>query len=135
MPGGGAEIEWYDNAPLVSYALPGPLPSLRQAISIRYPIVELLTGLLSSSPVTAAADIDLLPALLLLTTLVAITAIDLDRQPIPHVLSLPGIAVGLLISTITGRPAWLDSLLGTLVGETSTSSSSWPAGAGWAAGT
>ena len=114
----GAEIEWYDNVPLVSYALlRARCRRCGEPISLRYPIVELLTGLLFVlAGWQLGLSIDLLPALLLLTTLVAITAIDLDRQLIPDVLSLPGIAVGLLISSATGRPGWLDSLLGTLVG-------------------
>jgi leader peptidase (prepilin peptidase) / N-methyltransferase len=114
----GAEIQWYDNVPLVSYALlRARCRRCGEPISMRYPIVELLTGLLFVlAGWQMGLSIDLLPALLLLTALVAITAIDLDRQLIPDVLSLPGIAIGFLISTLTGRPGWLDSLLGTLVG-------------------
>lgn len=114
----GAEIQWYDNVPLVSYALlRARCRRCGEPISIRYPIVELLTGLLFVfAGWHLGLSIDLLPALLLLTALVAITAIDLDRQLIPDVISLPGIAVGLFLSAIIGRPGWLDSLVGALVG-------------------
>ena len=40
-------IAWYDNIPLVSYALLGAkCRYCRARISLRYPVVELLTGLL-----------------------------------------------------------------------------------------
>ena len=113
-----AEIQWFDNVPLVSYALlRARCRHCGEPISIRYPLVELVTGLLFVlAGWQAGLGVDLLPALVLLATLVAITAIDLDRQLIPDVLSLPGIAAGLLLSTLTGKPGWLDSLIGALVG-------------------
>ncbi len=114
----GAGIQWYDNIPLLSYALlRARCRRCGEPISIRYPLVELVTGLLFVlAGWQLGLDADLLPAALLLATLVAITAIDLDRQLIPDVLSLPGIVAGLLLSALTGRPGWLDSLLGALVG-------------------
>jgi leader peptidase (prepilin peptidase) / N-methyltransferase len=114
----GGPIMWFDNIPLVSYALlRGRCRRCGAPISPRYPIVELVTGLLFVlAGWERGLGSDLVPALVLLAALVAITAIDLDRQLIPDVISLPGIAVGLLLSTITGRPWWLDSLVGVLVG-------------------
>jgi len=58
----------------------------------------------------------LVAALVLLSTLVAITGIDVDHQIIPDVLSLPGIALGLLVSLAPGGIGWRDSILGTLLG-------------------
>jgi len=55
-------------------------------------------------------------ALILLAGLVAITAIDLDHQIIPDVLSLPGIALGILFSLAPGGIGWASSLLGVLLG-------------------
>ena len=52
----------------------------------------------------------------LLAALVAITVIDLDRQIIPDVISLPGIVAGVLANLATGRVSWLESVLGILVG-------------------
>ena len=61
----GAEIEWYDNVPLVSYALlRARCRRCGEPISIRYPIVELLTGLLFVlAGWQLGLSIDLLPAL------------------------------------------------------------------------
>ena len=111
-------IAWYDNIPLLSFVLLGArCRKCREPISWRYPAVELATGLLF---VWALAErgltLDLIPALLLVTGLIVITGIDLDHQLIPDVISLPGIAVGLVASAVTGRPGWLDSLIGILLG-------------------
>ena len=111
-------IAWYDNVPLLSFALlRARCRKCGEPISWRYPVVELVTGLLF---VLAMAErgltIDLIPALLLVAGLVAITGIDLDHQLIPDVISIPGIVVGLAVSTLTGRPGWLDSLVGVVIG-------------------
>ena len=111
-------IAWYDNVPLLSFALlRARCRKCGEPISWRYPVVELVTGLLF---VLALAErgltIDLIPALLLVAGLVAITGIDLDHQLIPDVISIPGIVVGLAVSTLTGRPGWLDSLFGVVIG-------------------
>jgi leader peptidase (prepilin peptidase) / N-methyltransferase len=111
-------IAWYDNIPLLSFAFLGArCRKCGEPISWRYPIVELAMGLLF---VWALAErgltLDLIPALLLVTGLVAITGIDVDHQLIPDSISLPGVVVGLMASTVTGRPGWFDSLVGVLVG-------------------
>jgi len=96
-------IAWYDNIPLLSFAfLRARCRKCGEPISWRYPVVELITGFLF---VWALADrgltLDLIPALLLVTGLVAITGIDLDHQLIPDAISLPGIAVGIVASAVT----------------------------------
>lgn len=111
-------IAWYDNLPVLSYALlRGRCRSCRESISWRYPAVEIACGILFAlayrrfEPGTA-----LVSALILLAGLVAITAIDLDHQIIPDVLSLPGIVLGILLSLAPGGIGWVPSLLGVLVG-------------------
>jgi leader peptidase (prepilin peptidase)/N-methyltransferase len=111
-------IAWYDNVPLLSFALlRARCRKCGEPISWRYPVVELVTGLLFVlALVERGLTIDLIPALLLVAGLVAITGIDLDHQLIPDVISIPGIVVGLAVSTLTGRPGWLDSLVGVVIG-------------------
>jgi len=117
-PGCGKPIAWYDNLPVLSYALlRGRCRSCRESISWRYPAVEIACGALfvlagrRFEPGPALAS-----ALILLAGLVAITAIDLDHQIIPDVLSLPGIALGLLFSLAPDGIGWVPSLLGVLLG-------------------
>src|SRR5262249_2394480 len=43
-------------------------------------------------------------------------AIDLSRQIIPDVITLPGIIVGVAANLLTGRVTWLESLLGIIGG-------------------
>ena len=117
-PGCGAAIAWYDNIPVVSFAvLRGRCRACAMAIPRRYPIVETATGavfalaywLLGPTP-------DFVVAAALLAALIAITAIDLSHQIIPDVITLPGILAGVLSNLATGRVAWLESLLGIVVG-------------------
>ena len=114
----GKSIAWYDNLPVFSYALlRGRCRNCRGPISWRYPTVEIACGILfvlvysRFEQGTALAS-----ALILLAGLVAITAIDLDHQIIPDVLSLPGIALGILFSLAPGGIGWAPSLLGVLLG-------------------
>jgi leader peptidase (prepilin peptidase) / N-methyltransferase len=120
-------IRWYDNLPLLSYLrLKGRCRSCGERISPRYFFVELLTAALA---VALLLRFDLSPAffiyLVFTAALVAVSFIDLELQIIPDVISLPGIAAGLLASLLNypwprGHlalpPAPLDSLLGILAG-------------------
>jgi leader peptidase (prepilin peptidase)/N-methyltransferase len=117
-PGCGAAIAWHDNVPVLSFlALRGRCRACAMPIPWRYPIVEAVTGALFGAAYlafgpTVAGGV----AAALLAALVAITVIDLERQIIPDVITLPGILAGVLASVATGRVPWLDSLIGILVG-------------------
>jgi leader peptidase (prepilin peptidase)/N-methyltransferase len=114
----GTAIAWFDNVPVLSFILLGRrCRHCRAPISWRYPAVELFTAALFLVVLwTRGLGPDLVPALALAAALVAITVIDLDHQLIPDVITLPGIVVGLVASVVTGRPPWLESILGALVG-------------------
>jgi leader peptidase (prepilin peptidase) / N-methyltransferase len=58
----------------------------------------------------------LVPALLLLSALIAITFIDLDHQLIPDVITLPGIVTGLAANLATRTVPWVDSVIGAVLG-------------------
>ena len=114
----GAPIAWYDNVPVLSFALLGArCRSCRVPIPWRYPLVELATGgLFLLAYLRRGLTLDLVPALVLLGALVAITVIDLDQQIIPDAISLPGIALGFAASLLPGGVGWRSSLVGILVG-------------------
>jgi leader peptidase (prepilin peptidase)/N-methyltransferase len=111
-------IAWYDNLPVLSYAiLRGQCRKCRESISWRYPAVEIICGILFAlAYIRFERGTALASALILLAGLLTITAIDLDHQIIPDVLSLPGIAVGILFSVAPGGIGWVPSLLGVLLG-------------------
>jgi len=114
----GSSIAWYDNLPLLSYALlRARCRQCRAPISWRYPAIELTCGVLFAlACVSFSSSPRLVTALIFLAGLVAITWIDLDHQIIPDVLSLPGIALGLLLSLAPDGIGWKDALAGTVVG-------------------
>ena len=117
-PGCGSAIAWYDNVPLVSFAaLRGRCRACGMSIPWRYPLVEAVTGALFGAAALAfGPTLHAVVAAALLALLVAITMIDLERQIIPDVITLPGILAGFLANLATGRVSWLESLLGIVVG-------------------
>jgi leader peptidase (prepilin peptidase)/N-methyltransferase len=111
-------IRWHDNLPVLSYALlGGRCRACRAPISARYPIVEAVTG--AAFFLQALVGGDNLPFLadrLLLTgLLVALFGTDLETQRLPNVLTLPGIAAGVLFS-IWLPPGVQASVTGALLG-------------------
>jgi leader peptidase (prepilin peptidase) / N-methyltransferase len=117
-PACGATIAWHDNIPVLSYAmLGGRCRACAGRISLRYPFVEVATAALF---VAAAArfgiSMDGAIAAAYLAALVAITAIDLDHEIIPDVISVPGIVAGFVANVASGRLAWTDAALGIAVG-------------------
>jgi leader peptidase (prepilin peptidase) / N-methyltransferase len=117
-PACGAAIAWFDNVPILSFvALRGRCRACATAIPWRYPIVEAVTAVLfAAAAVTFGPILDAIIAAALLAALVALTVIDLERQILPDVITLPGIVAGVLASVVTGRVSWATSLLGVVVG-------------------
>lgn len=119
----GRFIRWYDNVPVLSYLwLWGRCRFCRKRISLQYPLVELLTGLLSLGVYLKFGGVlpYLFYFLLLAAPLVTVTFIDLRHRILPDVLTLPGIAAGvlatLLLSGLAPVSALLRSLFGILAG-------------------
>jgi leader peptidase (prepilin peptidase)/N-methyltransferase len=111
----GTEIAWYDNVPLVSYAvLRGRCRACGAAIPWRYPAVELATGLLVAGCVLAfGASWDALVASFFCAVLVAVSATDLEHRVVPNRIVLPGAAVVLAAQTaLHPSPEWALGALG-----------------------
>ena len=98
----GHPIRWYENIPVLSYlALRGKCSACGTPIGLRYPLVELATGLLFGWCVwrwgwswTAAAWC------LFAALLVALTLIDWDTTLLPDDLTLPLLWLGLIAATL-----------------------------------
>ena len=116
-PACGYRLRWYDNIPVVSYAwLRGRCRQCRAPISIRYPIVELVTmGVFLLHYAAWGWDPILVPRLIFACALIVLFAIDLEHQLLPDVITLPGIVLGLLVSTVF-PPGIKSALLGMLLG-------------------
>jgi len=116
-PACGRELSWFENVPLVSYTvLRGRCRSCRAPISIRYPVVELITALLFAACAWAYGPTLLFVARVLFgSALIVLFAIDLEHHLLPNVVTVPGIIVGFVFSLFL-PPGWVDSLIGLLVG-------------------
>jgi len=95
-------ISFYNNIPILSYLfLNGKCSNCKSKISPRYPIVEILTGLLFLATVWSfGLTTQTLFYLIFLSSIVAITFIDLEHMIIPNVITYPGIIVGILYNAL-----------------------------------
>ena len=116
-PNCGYVLRWADNVPVLSYALlGGRCRTCKTPISIRYPIVEVVTMLIFIAHYAVfGLDIILVPRLLFASALVVLFAIDLEHHLLPNVITLPGIVVGLAFSAML-PPGLLDAVIGAAVG-------------------
>lgn len=106
------------NVPILSWVvLRGKCRKCGAPISVRYPLVELLTALLYVAAVSRfGVSLATLAAILLASGLVAITFVDLDHWEIPDEISLPGIVIGCALRPFAFDAPWYDGLLGAFVG-------------------
>lgn len=117
--GCGARIRGYDNIPLLSwFVLHGKCRNCKSAISIRYPIVELGTGVLfgivawkflptmvwklSAAGKHGSAFFLLAAFLYLAAVSIALALIDVDTHTLPNSLVLPSYFVGALLLGAAG---------------------------------
>ncbi|AGM45862.1 prepilin peptidase [Aeromonas hydrophila] len=114
----GHAITAIENIPLLSWLwLKGRCRECQAPISARYPLVELLTALLSLVvTATFAPGWGLLAALLLTWVLVALTFIDLDKMLLPDQLTLPLLWGGLLFNLAGGFVPLADAVIGAMAG-------------------
>ena len=112
------KIKPIDNIPLLSYILlKGRCRNCGSKISIQYPVVEFLTGLIYLIIyLIYGLSIQSLVYIILSSALIIIAFIDLQEQIIPDIISLPGIVVGLILSFIVPYISFINSALGALVG-------------------
>ena len=114
----GHKIRFYENIPVLSYLfLRGKCSSCSAGISIRYPLIELLTGVLSA---VVAWHFDFGwqagAALLLTWALIALSMIDYDTQLLPDSTTLPFLWFGLLLSLFPVFADMHSSLIGAIAG-------------------
>ena len=120
-----AAIKPWQNIPILSYVLlKGQCKHCHTAISLRYPLVELLTGLVFAVCAWKfGATWTALAAMVFCAYLIAMIFIDADTQLLPDQLTLPlmwgGIVFHLaayLLQADWGITTLVDSLLGAIVG-------------------
>lgn len=116
-------IRWFDNIPLFSYIfLLGKCRHCKNPISLRYPLVELLTALLFTfafahhfsgvDTITRNTIVGFLISIYLVAALIVITFIDFEFRIIPDEISISGIVIALIVSAVfpsTMAPLWFFS--------------------------
>jgi leader peptidase (prepilin peptidase)/N-methyltransferase len=114
------KIKAWENIPVLSYlALGGKCSSCKTKISLRYPSVEFITGMLSGLVGVTYGATWLTLALLLLTwSLITLTLIDIDHQLLPDDITIPLIWLGLLVNTLDFEfgVSLRDAVIGAIAG-------------------
>jgi leader peptidase (prepilin peptidase)/N-methyltransferase len=117
-PSCGHQIAAWENIPVASWiALRGRCSACKARISLRYPCIELLTGLASGVvAVHFGYGEQALAGMLLTWVLIALSMIDYDHQLLPDSLTLPFLWLGLGINTfdVFAHPA--DAIVGAIAG-------------------
>ena len=112
-------IRWYENVPVVSWALlKGRCNGCKAPISKRYPVIELLTALVAG---LCAWRFGYDPWLIFMLygsfTLLALAVIDLDTTLLPDDLTYPLLWAGLLAAVLGISPVSLsDAVIGAMAG-------------------
>ena len=114
----GHQITALENIPVLSYlVLKGKCRSCKAAISMRYPIVELITGALSGLLIWHfGSGWAGLATLLFAYLLIALTFIDADTQLLPDELSYPLLWAGLLVNLNGTLVPLRDAVIGAAAG-------------------
>ena len=111
-------IRWYDNIPILSYlVLRGRCRRCGARISIQYPLVELSSGLLALySYFRWGFSPEALVHYLFFSALLVVSLIDLKFFILPDLITVPGIALGLLSSFLRSDMTPVQSVTGALLG-------------------
>lgn len=118
-PSCGHKISALENIPVISWLfLRGKCSACGSAISIRYPVIELTTALLSLLVASIyGVQWYTLAGIVLLWALIALSMIDFDTQLLPDNITLPFLWLGILLSLTGISPISLvDSVIGAMAG-------------------
>ncbi|PTX16995.1 MULTISPECIES: prepilin peptidase [Halanaerobium] len=115
-PNCGHKLSMLELIPVLSYIfLRGKCKNCKADISIRYPIIELLTGIIFIINYIYISDLIILAAGLVFSSLmIVLTMIDVDHQILPDQLTLGGLVVGLSFSFFRTDITFIYSLIGVL---------------------
>ncbi len=137
----GRTIAWYDNIPLLSFALlGGRCRACKAAIGWRYPLVELLTGLAFFAAFLVFSPRAAVKASVLSALLIELIFSDLEERILPDEFTLGGALAGLALAAALpvrggfamffpgAAPAWLPSLAESAAGAGIASGTLWLVG-------
>jgi len=121
------KIRFYENIPVISWLfLRGKCSNCKNSISIRYPLVEATTALLSLVIANQyGVSIETLLLLILTWGLVCLTLIDFDHMLLPDQIVMPLLWLGLLVNVNDIFVPLTDAVIGAAVGYMSLFSVFW----------
>lgn len=107
-PSCGNPVRWHDNVPVLGWViLRGKCRDCGQRISVRYPLVEAITGIaFLLCFLRFGVDWPLLVAWAFVAAAVAVAFIDYDHRIIPDKIVLPGLVIGLIASIAINPLDW-----------------------------
>lgn len=113
-----SEIRAWQNVPVISYILMlGRCSNCKTKISIQYPIVELITGLLAlAAALQFGFSIQTAFALAFTFSLVALTGIDTKTQLLPDSITLPLLWLGLIAGLFDVFVSLESAVIGAIAG-------------------
>lgn len=124
----GHLIRWYENIPLISYflILGGKCSSCKTPISLRYPLIELTTAIISAAIVYLYGfNLIAFSIVFFSWCLIALTAIDIDHQLLPDKITLPLLWIGLILNSFDYFTSLPSALWGAVLGYLSLWSVYW----------
>jgi leader peptidase (prepilin peptidase) / N-methyltransferase len=125
----GHQIRWYENFPILSYlVLGGKCSHCGAKISLRYPLVEFITGaLFAYCGARWGWSLQAMVWCAFCTALVALAFIDWDTTLLPDDITLPLIWLGLIVAALRWNTevTLLNSLWGAVAGYSSLWSVYW----------
>ena len=126
-PSCGTPITALQNIPVVSWiALGGRCAGCKAPISGRYPVVEVLGGLVAAAAIWRfGVSAQGLAACVLLWSLLALTMIDFDTQLLPDGITLPLLWGGLIVNLWSTFAPLHDAVIGAIAGYLSLWSIYW----------
>ena len=122
-----AAIKPWQNIPVLSYImLGGKCSNCAVKISPRYPLLELVTGLMTMALAWHFdLSLALLGAALLTWSLISLTMIDVDHQLLPDDITLPLLWLGLLLNLNGAYVSLPEAVIGAMTGYLSLWSVYW----------
>ena len=114
----GHKISALENIPVISYILQqGKCRGCKAAISLRYPVIEIITALMSAAVVWQFGfSWAALAGLVFTWAMITLTMIDFDHQLLPDDITLPLVWIGLLLSLAGIFTTPTDAIIGACAG-------------------
>lgn len=115
----GHQLGWIELIPLIGYmVLRGKCKECKSPISIKYPMIEFLTGALFAISFVILRDnmVEYILIVMFISLMVIVTVSDLYYQIVPDVILLIFLPVILVLRIVSPSMVWYEGIIGGLIG-------------------